>query len=90
MQSLQPLGKFCHFLEKIAILTRILPLGVMIVKLRQNFKKRRKFSWIRGQKKKLCKKYLSFTRYDYVPKHTRSQGGGPGGPAPPIKIPLTT
>ena len=39
----------------------------MIVKLRQNFKKRREFSWISGEKN-FCQKYLSFTRYDYVPK----------------------
>ena len=40
----------------------------MIVKLRQNFTKMREFSWIRDQKKKIVQKYLSFTRYDYVPK----------------------
>ena len=33
-----------------SVLTRILPLYVMIVKLRQNFTKMREFSWIRDQK----------------------------------------
>ena len=36
-------------------LTRILPLYVMIVKLRQNFTKMREFSWIRDQKKNYAK-----------------------------------
>ena len=48
-------------------LTFILPLYVMIVKLRQNFTNVREFSQTRDQKK-LCYKYLSFARYDYVPK----------------------
>ena len=41
------------FKTKRPFLTRILPLYVMIVKLRQNFTKMREFSWIRDQKK-LC------------------------------------
>ena len=41
-------------------LTRILPLYVMIVKVRQNFKKRREFSWIRGQKKFLPKIFIVY------------------------------
>ena len=39
----------------VTALTRILPLYVMIFKLRQNFKKRREFSWISGEKKMFAK-----------------------------------
>ena len=41
-------------------LTRILPLCVMTVKLRQNFTKMPECSWIRGQKKIMLKVFIVY------------------------------
>ena len=63
MEDQKPwLGLACNqdFAKGREDLTRILPLYVMIVKLRQNFAKTREFSWIRGQKKIMLKIFIVY------------------------------